>query len=192
MSPHCDASDGPFAKAVRRALETGTVNLILILVLAFLLVLPACHSSVSPPTASQTTTPTILSTSTPSGEVAPISLKVESAGPAWNDKFFEGLSQRTLVEGGMLFDFGEMVTVSFQMRETLIPLSIAFISNGKRILEIKDMEPLSEESYDPAIPYRYALEVNQGYFGENGIAVGDRIEFGSADSPDYLTILFLR
>lgn len=92
MLPYCETKDGPVAKAVRRALETGNVNLILILILAFLLVLPACHSSDSPLTASPTTTPTILSTSTPSGEVAHISLKVESAGPAWDDKFFKGLS----------------------------------------------------------------------------------------------------
>ncbi|MFA4836900.1 MAG: DUF192 domain-containing protein, partial [Dehalococcoidia bacterium] len=77
-----------------------------------------------------------------------------------------------------------------QMRETLIPLSIAFIAANGVIVDIQDMEPLSEKEYIPQKPHRYALEVNQGYFAENGISVGDRVEFGSVDSTGYITILF--
>ena len=159
-------------------------RLCLILLIAFLVILPSCHNGTTPtPTA---TVATLSPTATP---VSSISLKVETAGAVWSNKFITGLSGRTSVEGGMLFDFEKTVTVSFQTEDTLIPLSIAFISEDKTILNIQNMEPLSDKLYVPASPYRYALEVNQGYFEEKGITVGDRIEFQSADSKDYLTIL---
>lgn len=90
----------------------------------------------------------------------------------------------------MLFDFQDTVTVAFQMTETLVPLSIAFISGDGTIMDIQDMEPLSKRLYPPAVPYRSALEVNQGYFRENGITVGDKVEFQPADHPDYVIAVF--
>jgi len=154
------------------------VKRIALIALVFLALLGACDNSHPSPTLAPT--------------VTHVSLKVETAGAVWGDKFIRGLGGRTSLDGGMLFDFNEMVRVSFQMRETLIPLSIAFIAANGVIVDIQDMEPLSEKEYIPKKPHRYALEVNQGYFAENGISVGDRVEFQPTDSPDYVTVLFLR
>ena len=59
-----------------------------------------------------------------------------------------------------------------------IPLSIAFISSKGRIVDIQDMKPLDDDPphYVSAKPAQYALEVNQGFFEERGVKVGDRAE----------------
>ncbi len=64
------------------------------------------------------------------------------------------------------------------MKNTLIPLSIAFIDSERRIVDILNMKPLDDEppSYVSADPAQYALEVNRGFFEERGIEVGDRVE----------------
>ena len=59
------------------------------------------------------------------------------------------------------------------MKNTLIPLSIAYIDEDGRIVDIEDMEPLDETSHPSAEPANYALEVNQGFFEERGVKVGD-------------------
>ena len=91
-----------------------------------------------------------------------------------------GLMGRTELapDAGMLFVFGRERDLSFWMRNTLIPLSIAYISADGRIVDIQDMEPLDDEppSYASAEPARYALEVNQGFFAERGVEVGDTAE----------------
>ncbi len=78
---------------------------------------------------------------------------------------------------GMLFDFITERKVSFWMKNTLIPLSIAFIDEDGIITQIEDMEALSLDRHKSAEDVRYALEVNQGWFKTNGIIVGDRMEF---------------
>ena len=90
----------------------------------------------------------------------------------------------------MLFDFEKTVNAAFQMRDTLIPLSIAFISEENTIVDILDMQPLAAELYYSDEPYRYAIEVNQGFFRENQIQTGDRIEFRETGSEDSLTVVF--
>jgi uncharacterized membrane protein (UPF0127 family) len=89
-----------------------------------------------------------------------------------------GLMERTELgeNRGMLFVFEEEQTLSFWMKNTLIPLSIAYIDESGTIVDIQDMQPLDETPHPSAEPARYALEVNQGFFEENGISVGDRIE----------------
>lgn len=79
-------------------------------------------------------------------------------------------------DGGMLFVYVEDTEAGFWMKDTLIPLSIAFIAADGTILDIQDMEPLSEDTHRPPEPYRYGLEVNQGWFQQNGFNVGDRVE----------------
>lgn len=78
---------------------------------------------------------------------------------------------------GMLFVFEYEQELSFWMRNTKIPLSIAYINKSGMIVDIQDMEPLSDKSVASALPAIYALEVNQGFFKKNGIKVGDRIDF---------------
>jgi uncharacterized membrane protein (UPF0127 family) len=89
-----------------------------------------------------------------------------------------GLMERTELaeDAGMLFVFEEEQQLSFWMKDTLIPLSIAYISSGGEIIDIQDMEPLDETPHPSARPAQYALEVNQGFFEENGVGVGDRVE----------------
>lgn len=77
---------------------------------------------------------------------------------------------------GMLFVYGEEDTRSFYMKNTTIPLSIAFMDAEGRIVDIQDLKPLDETSRRSAKPAQYALEVNQGFFEERGIEVGDRVE----------------
>jgi uncharacterized membrane protein (UPF0127 family) len=89
-----------------------------------------------------------------------------------------GLMERTELaeDAGMLFVFDREVTEGFWMRNTLIPLSIAYIDSGGRIVDIQDMEPLDETPHPPASPYQYALEVNQGFFEAQGIEIGNVLE----------------
>jgi uncharacterized membrane protein (UPF0127 family) len=92
----------------------------------------------------------------------------------------KGLMDRTTLgeNRGMLFVFPEERELSFWMKNTLIPLSIAFIDSESRIIDIQEMKPLDDEPphYVSAEPARYALEVNRGFFEERGVRVGNRVE----------------
>lgn len=86
---------------------------------------------------------------------------------------------------GMLFIFEKEQRLSFWMKNTRIPLSIAYINKKGKILEIYDMEPYSLESISSKrSSIKYALEVNKGYFGKSGIQVGDYIDLKVLE--DYL------
>ncbi|MCX5910226.1 MAG: DUF192 domain-containing protein [Deltaproteobacteria bacterium] len=76
---------------------------------------------------------------------------------------------------GMLFVYGREEFLSFWMKNTRIPLSIAFMDAKGRIVDIQEMEPFSLETHRSAYPAVYALEVNQGWFQRNGVQVGDRV-----------------
>ncbi len=78
--------------------------------------------------------------------------------------------------GGMLFVFESERRLSFWMKDTRIPLSIAFIRDDGLIMEMYDMEPFSLETIESRFPARYALEVNKGTFGDLGIRPGDRVQ----------------
>jgi uncharacterized membrane protein (UPF0127 family) len=78
---------------------------------------------------------------------------------------------------GMLFIFEIEDYHGFWMKDTIIPLSIAFIDREGRIVKITDMKPLALESHIPPKPVLYALEMNKGWFSVNGINVGDIIRF---------------
>jgi uncharacterized membrane protein (UPF0127 family) len=84
--------------------------------------------------------------------------------------------RRAMNDGeGMLFVYDRDVQMSFWMKNTLIPLSIAFISSKGEILEMHDMEALSTRSIKSERYCRYALETPQGWFTRAGIQVGDTI-----------------
>lgn len=78
---------------------------------------------------------------------------------------------------GMLFVFETEDYHSFWMKDTPVPLSIAFIDKECRIIEITDMEPLTLESHTPSQPILYALEMKRGWFAINGIHIGDLVAF---------------
>lgn len=76
---------------------------------------------------------------------------------------------------GMLFAFDGKAYHCFWMKNTLIPLSIAFLDDDGRIVSISDMAPMTEESHCPSAPVRYALEMNKGWFAKKGLGEGQRI-----------------
>lgn len=80
-------------------------------------------------------------------------------------------------EEGMFFIFETEDYHAFWMKDTLIPLSIAFIDKSGRIVEIADMKPLSLDSHSPPKPVLYTLEMKKGWFSMNGIKVGDMVRF---------------
>jgi uncharacterized membrane protein (UPF0127 family) len=79
------------------------------------------------------------------------------------------------VNDGMLFVFEQASAQCFWMRNTLIPLSIAFLADDGTIVNIEDMKPQTEESHCSAKPVRYALEMNQGWFAKRGVKPGMRL-----------------
>ena len=91
-----------------------------------------------------------------------------------------GLMGRTVLpeDAGMLFVFEGEQALSFWMKDTLIPLSIAYMDTEGRIVDIQEMQPLDDvlPHYVSAEPAQYALEVNQGFFEERGVTVGDSVE----------------
>jgi len=75
-------------------------------------------------------------------------------------------------DGGMLFDYDPPQQISFWMKNTYIPLSIAFIAPDGHIVNIEDMKPQSEETHWSRGPAMYALEMKKGWFAERGIGPG--------------------
>ena len=80
-------------------------------------------------------------------------------------------------DAGMLFIFEKEGHHAFWMKDTLIPLSIAFIDREGRIVKIRDMQPQTLQSHPPPKPVLYALEMNKGWFSSNGIKAGDIVRF---------------
>lgn len=78
---------------------------------------------------------------------------------------------------GMLFIFETEDYHGFWMKDTFLPLSIAFIGKDGRIVWITDMKPLTLESHVPPKPILYALEMNRGWFSSYGVKVGDVVRF---------------
>lgn len=89
-----------------------------------------------------------------------------------------GLMERTRLpaSGGMLFVFETADRHCFWMRNTPLPLSIAFIDASGRIVALADMAPRSDALHCPPSEVRYALEIAQGGFAARGIAPGARVD----------------
>jgi uncharacterized protein len=79
------------------------------------------------------------------------------------------------IHRGMLFVFPEAGVQCFWMKNTLIPLSIAFLDDAGRIVQIADMQPQSLDNHCSSKPVRFALEMNAGWFKSRGLAAGARI-----------------
>ena len=76
---------------------------------------------------------------------------------------------------GMIFVFPATATHCFWMRNTPLPLSIAFLDEQGRIINIDEMKPLSEDNHCPQRPARFALEMNAGWFAAKGLKAGAAI-----------------
>ena len=146
---------------------------------------PAPTPAASPtPSPTAATMSTDAATATPEGERVAVfitgdgrqvSLSVEVADSP--EERQQGLMFREELpeDAGMIFLYEEETAAGFWMRDTLIPLSIAFVSGEGIIIDIQDMEPLSEELHHSPAPFIAAVEANQGWFERNGIAPGDRV-----------------
>ena len=88
-----------------------------------------------------------------------------------------GLMYRKQMAGheGMIFVFEAPATQCFWMRNTLIPLSAAFVADDGSIVNIEDMKPMSDDSHCSKKPVRYVLEMNQGWFAKVGLKAGDKL-----------------
>lgn len=85
-----------------------------------------------------------------------------------------GLMHRRSMETGhgMIFAYPQDARHCMWMRNTLIPLSVAFLDGEGRILNVEDMTPETDDSHCAVAPARFALEMNQGWFSERGILPG--------------------
>ena len=103
----------------------------------------------------------------------PLDIEVPSSLETFNAglMFRESLGENC----GMLFVFNESGEKSFHMKNTTIPLDIAFINENGVIETIKELEPLNESSITSDANVLYALEVNRGWFEANNVNVGDKI-----------------
>ena len=89
----------------------------------------------------------------------------------------QGLMQRQSLaaNAGMLFIFDEAAIHCMWMKNTLIPLSVAFIDASGTIINIADMQPHSEQSHCASAPALFALEMTRGWFAERGIRAGAKL-----------------
>lgn len=76
---------------------------------------------------------------------------------------------------GMLFVFDQPAVQCFWMKNTLLPLSIAFLADDGTVVNIADMKPQSLDSHCSSQPVRYALEMNQGWFAKRGVKPGFKL-----------------
>ncbi|KIQ34453.1 hypothetical protein RT97_07880 [Variovorax paradoxus] len=76
---------------------------------------------------------------------------------------------------GMIFVFEQPATQCFWMRNTLLPLTAAFVADDGRIVNLVDMQPLTENSHCSEEPVRYVLEMNQGWFAKKNIKKGAKL-----------------
>jgi hypothetical protein len=85
-----------------------------------------------------------------------------------------GLMYRSFMapQRGMLFVFADVAKHCMWMRNTLLPLSVAFLDEKGLIINIEDMQPKTEDNHCAARPARYALEMNLGWFRSRGLSSG--------------------
>ena len=103
--------------------------------------------------------------------------RIEAEVAANNSARMQGLMQRKSMpqQHGMLFVFAQDAQHCMWMRNTFIPLSVAFLDAGGRIINVEEMQPQTETNHCAAQPARYALEMNAGWFARRGLKAGDAI-----------------
>jgi len=79
---------------------------------------------------------------------------------------------------GMLFIFEQRTQQCFWMKNTLLPLSIAFLADDGTVVNVAEMAPQSLDSHCSAAPVRYVLEMNKGWFGKKGVKPGMKLSGG--------------
>lgn len=84
---------------------------------------------------------------------------------------------------GMLFVFEQPGVQCFWMKNTPLPLTAAFVADDGTIVNLADMQPLSEDSHCSAKPVRYVLEMNQGWFAQRGLKAGSKLGGAPFQTP---------
>ena len=94
-----------------------------------------------------------------------------------DDETEQGLMFRQSLseDRGMLFVFESDQDHGFWMKNTLIALTIAYLDTKGYVFDLHDAKPYDERNIIPSQPYRYALEVNQGWFERHGLGIGARM-----------------
>jgi uncharacterized membrane protein (UPF0127 family) len=105
------------------------------------------------------------------------SSKLKAEVAADNNTRSVGLMNRfsLATDHGMIFVFAQSEPLAFWMRNTFVPLSIAYIDSKGVIVNIVDMKPQDESTHPSAGPAMFALEMKQGWFKERGIVAGDKV-----------------
>ncbi len=103
--------------------------------------------------------------------------RIDAEVAADQNNRMQGLMQRRAmgVNQGMLFVFPQAARHCMWMRNTFLPLSVAFLDDEGRILNIEDMQPQTEDNHCAAGAARFALEMNIGWFAAKGVKAGARI-----------------
>ena len=103
--------------------------------------------------------------------------RIEAEVAADQQNRMTGLMNRKAMppQRGMLFVFPEKNTHCMWMRNTFLPLSVAFLDEEGRIINIEDMQPQTEDNHCAKVPARYALEMNLGWFSQRGIKPGTKL-----------------
>jgi len=103
--------------------------------------------------------------------------RIEAEVAADQPNRMQGLMMRKSMPAnqGMLFVFPHAERHCMWMRNTFLPLSVAFLDDQGRILNIENMQPQTENNHCAAAPARFALEMNRGWFADKGIKPGQRI-----------------
>lgn len=84
---------------------------------------------------------------------------------------------------GMLFVFEQAAQQCFWMKNTLLPLSAAFVADDGTIVNLADMKPQTTDSHCSAKPVRYVLEMNQGWFVKKGLKDGSKLRGKPFENP---------
>jgi uncharacterized membrane protein (UPF0127 family) len=104
--------------------------------------------------------------------------RIEAEVAANQQNRMVGLMNRKAMapQRGMLFVFPQQNTHCMWMRNTLIPLSVAFLDDEGVIINIENMQPQTEDNHCAKVPARYALEMNLGWFAQRGITPGAKLK----------------
>ncbi|QDX82540.1 hypothetical protein B9N43_15635 [Denitratisoma sp. DHT3] len=100
--------------------------------------------------------------------------RIEAEVASTQPQRMQGLMHRQSMAAnhGMLFVFTQQARHCMWMKNTLLPLAVAFLDEQGRILNVAEMRPGSEETHCAASPARYALEMNTGWFKSRGLTAG--------------------
>ncbi|MCJ7664252.1 MAG: DUF192 domain-containing protein [Desulfobacterales bacterium] len=146
----------------------------LVMLLAFILIIPACMQG----------QPTLIIHSASGDHRVIVEVVTKPADQAQGLMYRRSLKQ----DSGMLFIFREEEPQSFWMKNTLIPLDMVFISRDLVIVDITTMQPCTADpcpAYTSRQPARYVLEINAGYSRSHHIAIKDKVSSAIIEPKRY-------